>query len=101
MAKTEPEPDSEAVRIDVWLWRARFFKTRAQATDYINRKGIRITRNGQTRKTNKPGAHLLAGDVLTFYRAKVLETIEFIAPGTRRGSAPEAQTLYRRADAGD
>lgn len=86
---------SEPVRVDIWLWRARFFKTRAMATNYVNRKGIRLTRHGQTRKTNKPSAQLLPGDVLTFYRAKTLETVEFIEAGTRRGPACEAQTLYR------
>lgn len=89
------------VRADVWLWRARFFKTRALATDYINRKGIRLTRFGQTRKTKKPGTQLRPGDVLTFYRAKTLETIEFVAAGTRRGPATEAETLYRRPVPGE
>ncbi len=91
------EPESDEIRVDIWLWRARFFKTRAMATDYVARRGIRLTRFGQTRKTSKPGMHLLPGDVLTFYAAKTLKTIEFLAPGTRRGPATEAQTLYRSA----
>jgi ribosome-associated heat shock protein Hsp15 len=86
----------EAVRVDIWLWRARFFKTRAQATDYVDRKGIRITRHGQTRKTVKAGQRVSAGDILTFYKAKALETVEIVALGERRGPAQEAQTLYRR-----
>lgn len=89
----------EEVRVDIWLWRARFFKTRALATDYVSRKGIRITRNGQTRKTGKAGQRVSAGDVLTFYKAKAIETVEVLQVGERRGPSAEAQTLYRRVDA--
>ena len=87
---------TEDVRVDIWLWRARFFKTRAQATDYVSRKGIRITRHGQTRKSDKAGQRVSPGDVLTFYKAKTIETVEILALGERRGPASEAQTLYRR-----
>ncbi|MEL6724896.1 MAG: RNA-binding S4 domain-containing protein [Pseudomonadota bacterium] len=87
---------AESVRVDIWLWRARFFKTRALATDYVSRKGIRITRHGQTRKSDKAGQKVLPGDVLTFYKAKTIETVEILAIGERRGPAVEAQALYRR-----
>lgn len=90
------EAGQDEVRVDIWLWRARFFKTRAIATDYVSRKGIRITRHGQTRKTDKAGQRVCAGDVLTFYKAKSVETIEVLAIGERRGPAAEAQALYRR-----
>lgn len=89
------EPDTE-VRVDIWLWRARFFKTRAVATDYVSRKGIRITRHGQTRKTDKAGQRIAAGDILTFYKAKTIETVEVLQIGVRRGPAAEAAGLYRR-----
>ncbi|MEM1086732.1 MAG: RNA-binding S4 domain-containing protein [Pseudomonadota bacterium] len=88
------DTSDEAVRLDIWLWRARFFKTRALATDYVARKGIRLTRNGQTRKVGKPGARLATGDILTFYKAKQIQTVEIIAFGERRGPASEAQALY-------
>ena len=88
--------ESGATRLDVWLWRARFFKTRALATDFVSRKGIRLTRHGDTRKVTKPGARICPGDIVTFYKAKNLETIEVIAEGERRGPAVEAATLYRR-----
>lgn len=86
----------DEVRVDIWLWRARFFKTRALATDYVSRKGIRITRHGQTRKTAKAGQRIAPGDVLTFYKAKAIETVEVIDIGERRGPAAEAAGLYRR-----
>ena len=93
------EPSAEELRVDIWLWRARFFKTRALATDYVSRKGIRITRHGQTRKTDKAGLRVCPGDVLTFYKAKSIETVEVLGIGEHRGPASEAQTLYRRVDA--
>lgn len=93
------EAAGDGIRVDIWLWRARFFKTRALATDYVAKKGIRITRNGQTRKTAKAGQRVSAGDVLTFYKAKAIETVEVLQIGERRGPATEAQTLYRRIDA--
>ena len=89
---------AEELRVDIWLWRARFFKTRALATDYVSRKGIRVTRHGQTRKSDKAGLRVSAGDVLTFYKAKSIETVEVLDIGERRGPASEAQTLYRRIE---
>ena len=90
---TDPSAD---VRVDIWLWRARFFKTRALATDYVSRKVIRVTRHGQTRKSDKAGLRIVPGDILTFYKAKTIETVEVIDLGLRRGPASEAQALYRR-----
>jgi ribosome-associated heat shock protein Hsp15 len=90
------DDQAEGIRLDIWLWRARFFKTRAMATDYVTRKGVRITKHGQTRKTDKAGQRVGQGDVLTFYKAKTIETVEICDIGERRGPASEAQTLYRR-----
>lgn len=90
-----PDQDSEEIRLDIWLWRARFFRTRALSSDYVSRKGVRLTRNGQTRKTDKPGTRILPGDILTFYKAKEIQSVEMLSAGTRRGPASEAATLYR------
>ena len=90
------EENGVEVRVDIWLWRARFFKTRALAAAFVTGKGVRLTRHGQTRKIDKPGTRLLPGDVLTFYLRQGVETIEILDAGTRRGPASEAETLYRR-----
>lgn len=85
----------ENLRLDVWLWRARFFKTRSLSAEQISKRGVRITRNGQTRKTTKPGASVCVGDIVTFGRSVHIKTVEIIAFGTRRGPAAEAVALYR------
>ena len=81
-------------RLDIWLWYARFFKTRARATSYVSGKGVRISRAGQTRRTDKPGTRVQSGDVLTFYQARVIRVMQVQALGDRRGPAEEARALY-------
>lgn len=88
----------ETLRLDVWLWRARFFKTRTLATDYVNGRGVRISRAGQVRKVTKPSATIIPGDVLTFSRGGTIHIIEVLAIGTRRGPASEAATLYQTVE---
>jgi len=88
-------PFGEACRLDVWLFRTRLVKTRSLATKMILGGKVRITRNGKTERTRKPGLHLKAGEHITFMRGSQLIHVEMIAAGTRRGPAPEAQSLYR------
>ena len=84
-----------ALRLDIWLWRARFYKTRAMATQSVRRRAVRISRGEQTRRTNKPGAMILPGDIVTFRKAGDILDIEVLGLGERRGPASEAQLLYR------
>ena len=93
------DTDAERLRADIWLWRARFYKTRAVAGSQIKRRGIRITRHGQTRRTDKPGATVCTGDVVTFGRSPHIRSVEVLGLGKRRGPASEAEALYR--DLGD
>ena len=93
------DEDAEKIRADIWLWRARFYKTRALAGTQIKKRGIRITRHGQTRRTDKPGANVFEGDIVTFGRAPHIRTVEVLGLGTRRGPASEAAALYQ--DVGD
>ncbi len=89
-------PDAR-LRLDAWLWRARFFRTRALAASFVAGHGVRITRLGQTRRADKPGAGICIGDVLTFATGGHIHTVRVIALGTRRGPANEAQGLYELA----
>ena len=85
------------LRVDKWLWQARFFKTRALAAALAESGHLRI--NGQP--TRKPGAGVGAGDVLTFPQGTRIRVIRILALGERRGPATEAQTLYLDLDAQD
>ncbi|MEL0107648.1 MAG: RNA-binding S4 domain-containing protein [Rhodospirillales bacterium] len=89
MQDGRPEPPSQ-LRIDKWLWYARFFKSRSLAAKQCNDKRIRI--NGEA---GVKAHHLIkAGDVLTFPKGPHIRVIKIIALATRRGPAPEAQALY-------
>jgi len=82
-------------RIDVWLWHARFFKTRSLATSIVQKGQCRITSSGVTRRISKASALVRPGDELTFKQNTRIVRLEILAIGTRRGPAQEAQSLYR------
>jgi ribosomal 50S subunit-recycling heat shock protein len=81
-------------RLDVWLFRARLAKTRAEAARLVSEGGVRIVRQGQSRAIDRPSATVAAGDTLVFARAGVLCGVEIIALGRRRGPPREARQLY-------
>ncbi|MBA4228012.1 MAG: RNA-binding protein [Hyphomonas sp.] len=91
--------EEASLRLDIWLWRARFFKTRALSTAHIKGHGVRLSRLGQTRKTDKPGTGLTVGDVVTFGKAGRIYSVEVLDLGDRRGPAEEARALYRPLEA--
>ncbi|MSO97419.1 MAG: RNA-binding S4 domain-containing protein [Rhodospirillaceae bacterium] len=78
------------VRLDKWLWLARFCKTRALAQKLIGRG--QITLNGAT--IRKPSASVRLGDALVATLGPVKRTVAVKALGTRRGSASEAKDLF-------
>jgi ribosome-associated heat shock protein Hsp15 len=82
--------DGGKIRIDKWLWQARFVKTRSLAAKLCE-SGIRI--DGTL--VMKPGATVRPGQVLTFALGRHVRVIELVAIGERRGPAEEARTLYR------
>ena len=87
--------EASSTRLDIWLWRARFYKTRSLSAAQVSRRGVRITRHGQTRKTKKPGTTVLPGDIVTFGRSVHIKSVKVLNIGTRRGPAAEAATLYQ------
>lgn len=77
-------------RLDVWLWYARFFKTRTAATRACEQRRLRI--NGDL--VRKPSQSVRVGDVLTFPWRGEIRVVRILSVGSRRGPAIEAQTLY-------
>ena len=90
-----PAPPDGAIRIDLWLYHARLCKTRALAARLA--EGGRIRVNGEP--TAKAHRLVRPGDVLTFPLAGRIRVLRVLAPGTRRGPAPEARGLYDDLDA--
>jgi ribosome-associated heat shock protein Hsp15 len=90
---------SERQRIDVWLFRARFAKTRAAATRLITEGGVRIVHDGVPRRLEKPSVEVEPDDVLLFHLHSKLIGVRVVAIGARRGPASEARALYRELDA--
>jgi ribosome-associated heat shock protein Hsp15 len=84
----------ETLRLDKWLWFARFVKTRSLATRLVTDGRMRI--NGAP--TQKAHYSVKPGDVLTFPLGPHIRVIKVVALGSRRGPASEAQTLYEDLD---
>lgn len=81
---------TDKLRLDKWLWYARFFKSRARAATAVADGHVRV--NAQ--RVTKRSTQIAAGDVLTFHQANDLRIVRVEALGVRRGPAPEAQALY-------
>ncbi|WP_337186014.1 RNA-binding S4 domain-containing protein [Phenylobacterium sp.] len=86
--------DAESCRADVWLWRARFFKTRALAAKHLEAGRVRLTRSGQETRLEKPARPVKVGDRLVFALGGRLVAVQVAALGERRGPADEARSLY-------
>src|SRR5881409_804282 len=79
----------ERLRIDKWLWAARFYKTRTLATEEIDKGRVAI--NGQD---VKPAREVKAGDTVSVRREGVTRTVVVKGVSQVRGPAPVAQQLY-------
>ncbi|MCQ8102947.1 RNA-binding S4 domain-containing protein [Methylomonas sp. SURF-2] len=82
------------IRIDKWLWAARFFKTRALAADAV--KGGKVHVNGQR---CKPGRDVKPGDIITVSKDQYTWEIQVTDLNKQRRPAQEAATLYREDEA--
>ncbi|MGQ0531252.1 MAG: S4 domain-containing protein [Caulobacteraceae bacterium] len=90
---------SQRQRIDIWLFRARFAKTRAAAAQLIAEGGMRIVHDGVPRRLEKSSIEVGPGDALLFPQRGKLVAIRVEALGPRRGPPAEARMLYRELDA--
>jgi len=80
----------DTIRIDKWLWQARFFKTRAAASRLCLAGRLRI----DGKPINKAHYAIKPGDVLTFPQSRRIRVVRVMALGERRGPASEAAGLY-------
>jgi ribosome-associated heat shock protein Hsp15 len=83
------------LRLDKWLFHARFFKSRDLAQDCVESGHLRL--NAQ--RCKKPGHGVVVGDVLTFPLGGQIRVVRVLALAERRGPATEAQALYCDLDA--
>ncbi len=81
---------SDPVRLDVWLWAARFYKTRALARQAVEKGQVRI--GGQRLK---PGRNMRCGELIELKQGWANRAVEVLALSQQRGPAAEAQQLYR------
>ena len=83
----------EPVRVDKWLWAARFFKTRSAAQQAI--EGGKVKLNGER---TKPAKELKPGDRLVIHIRGYEWSIEVLQLSSQRGPAPVARTLYAESE---
>ncbi|PRX35101.1 ribosome-associated heat shock protein Hsp15 [Meinhardsimonia xiamenensis] len=84
------EETPQRLRLDKWLWQARFFKTRSLAARVVAAGHVRVN----SRKVSKPAQSVAPGDTLTFPQARAIRVVRILALGERRGPASEARALY-------
>jgi len=82
------------LRLDKWLWAARFYKTRALATDEIDKGRVRVNE-----QVVKPARELKVGDLVELRQGVVLRTVLVRGLSAVRGPAPVAQQLYEETPA--
>ena len=85
----------QRMRIDVFLWRARFFKARTSASEAIEETGARIERDGQVRRIDKPATQVEAGDILSFVAPGGARLVRIVSLPERRGPPAEAALCYQ------
>lgn len=83
----------ERLRIDKWLWAARFYKTRSLACEAIDKGRVQV--NGMV---VKPARELQAGDSVLLRNGPISRTVTVLAISDKRGPAPVAALLYQETE---
>ena len=81
----------EKIRLDTWLWYARFYKSRSLSSKAILSGKLRVNSD----KIIKPASKVKINDVLTITHVNMVRIIQVESLGVRRGPASEAQKLYK------
>jgi ribosome-associated heat shock protein Hsp15 len=93
-AQLPPLPGlTDRLRLDKWLWAARFYKTRSLAAEDIDKGRIQV--NGQVAKASR---ELRDGDTVDIRQDSLTRSVVVLALSTVRGPAPQAQRLYRETE---
>jgi ribosome-associated heat shock protein Hsp15 len=79
----------ERLRIDKWLWAARFYKTRSLASDEIVKGRVHVNE-----QVAKPSREIKVGDTVVMRQGPVIRTVTVLGISQQRGPAPVAQQLY-------
>ena len=83
----------DKLRIDKWLWAARFYKTRSLAAEEIGKGRVRV--NDQEAK---PARELKVGDTVALRQGPITRTLLVRGISSQRGAAPVAQQLYQETE---
>ena len=94
MAAMDDKDNQTRLRIDKWLWAARFFKTRSLAADAVECGKVLVN---DVRV--KPAKAITAGDTLNIRLGPYHHVVEVLALSDKRGPAPQAQKLYCETEA--
>ena len=81
---------TEKIRVDTWLWYARFYKSRSLSSKAVLSGKLRVN----THKIIKPATKVKINDVLTINHVNLVRLVQVQSLGSRRGPASEAQKLY-------
>ena len=84
----------EKVRIDKWLWWARFFKTRSLSAKKVSNGAVRVN----SCRVLKPSAEITIDDVLTLKQGKIVRVIRVVSLGQRRENYEKAKKMYEYID---
>ena len=85
---------TEKIRIDKWLWAARFYKTRSLATEEIDKGRVRVN-DAEV----KPAKEVKVGDTVALRQGPTTRTLVVRGISDKRGGAPQAQLLYEETEA--
>ena len=91
--KTNQKIPAYSIRVDKWLWAARFYKTRQLAV-----KAIKTGKVDLNRQKTKPASNIAVGDTVSVTRGPYLMEVEVMAISDQRRSASIAKVLYRETE---